>query len=155
MLITELTQRLQEFFLMSYSAWGWMLPGGVIKMANPAQAKDHKSWIHTTMARDLGKSGYDAAFKAGWIRWYVEDNTLWLNTWVWKPTHVATISKGIKNIEKIVSDPKKIRHFGPDDEVVILKYIFELESPEAYVYAEANTVSALLVKIKREVAKKA
>lgn len=106
--------RLNEIFGMNYDMFGWIAPGGKVILATPNQAASDETVFHGQVARELmGLKSYDAAFKAGYVRWLLEDGILEMENTALNPTDelVDTINKGVKNIEKITKEPKKYKHF--------------------------------------------
>lgn len=118
MLITEITSRpLDEEFLshLNYDLFGWIEPGGKLLLASVAQAHSSKTYYHEVMIGEKGYRSKKEAFAAGWVRWFVQRNTLYMQTSKYiNEELIKTISKGVKNIEKVAQNPAKISHFqGP------------------------------------------
>lgn len=164
MKIVELceTQELTEYFSMSYDAFGWILPGGRVAMATPAQAKSPQMYIHTDVGADLGKSSYREAFNAGWVRWLVLDDTLSLEySRVFTEEIYNTIAKGVPKLEKTLSNPKKFAHFigrkarsqsSAGEPLMIMRYVAEVGMGDNYAVESSNSLKGLLVKLKTKIA---
>ena len=131
MLIVEVTNKpLDEEFLsyLPYDLFGWIEPSGKLLLASKAQERSSKTYYHEIMIGEKGFSSKESAFHAGWVRWFVERNTLYMQTI--QPISeelIKRVIKGVKNIEKVAQDPAKISHFqGPmaksGQGVFVMKY---------------------------------
>ena len=134
MLIEEIAQ-LDEVFYMNYDMFGWIEPSGKVHLATPKQAASKKDYFHYEMIRDLKVGGMDKALRRGWVRWFCDDNALYMETQSENPSVIATIQKGVKSIEKLATKPSKLKHFmGSDSPIIIASYhvdgpTFDISSP--------------------------
>ena len=152
MLVTEVTStQLNEYFAIPYDMFGWIAPGGKVMLATPKQSASSHVYYHKEVAKELGFSGYVAAWKAGYVRWFCEGGELVMETN--QPISeqlIATVTKGAKTIEKLAQNPDKFRHFdGTRSAFHIMDYCMDAKG----FYESRESVAALVAVMKRRLEK--
>lgn len=154
--------QLNEYFSMDYDMFGWIAPGGVVHLATPEQAAHPtKNYFHPQVAGDLGVGGYIKAWKAGYVRWLIEENELRLETnRSITPELIETVHKGVKSIEKLTKQPIKFGHFeGPKAKskqpFEILYYKMEARNVEIYSESLSDLIRRMKLKLKKSETRRA
>lgn len=127
-------------------------PEGRIELPSPKDASAKEYITHKEMAKSLGLKGSGEAFDEGWIRWYINNGELHMETDIpANERNVITLERGLKTLEKILQDTSKISHFigkHSKQPIYIITYSIQMQHDIYY----ANSSRDLLIKIKNDLA---